>query len=69
MTTSVAIALNAVAMLALIGVLSYVMTRASRLKPHLVLVEVPAAPRVQPVRSAAARRARPTRPVLASVRA
>jgi hypothetical protein len=69
MTTSVAIALNAVAMLALIGVLSYVMTRASRLKPHLVLVDVPAAARVRPVRSASARRARPTRLVLASVRA
>jgi Tfp pilus assembly protein PilV len=68
MTLSVAIALNAVAMLALIGVLSYLMTRASRLKPHLAWVEVHAAGRVRSRRSAPVRRARPASPVLASVR-
>jgi hypothetical protein len=68
MTLSVAIALNAVAMLALIGVLSYLMTRAAGLKPHLGSLDIPAAVRVQPTRSAPVRRARPTSPVLASVR-
>jgi hypothetical protein len=68
MTISAAIALNVVATLALIGVLSCLMTRASRLKPHLAWVDIPAAGRVQPRRSAPVRRARPTSPVLASLR-
>ena len=68
MILSVAIALNLVAMLALIGVLSFVMTRASRLRPHLASVEIPAAARVRPRHSAPVRRARPTSPVLASAR-
>jgi hypothetical protein len=68
MILSVAIALNVVAMFALIGVLSYAMTRAARLTPHLASADIPADVRVQPRRSAAPRRARPTRPVLASVR-
>jgi hypothetical protein len=68
MTLTVAIAINVVAMFALIGVLSYAMTRATRLTPHLASTEVPAPARVQPRRVRASRPARATGPVLASVR-
>jgi hypothetical protein len=68
MTLTVAVAINVVAMFALIGVLSYVMTRATRLKPHLASIELPTPARVQPQRARAPRPARATGPVLASVR-
>jgi hypothetical protein len=68
MTLTVAIAINVVAMFALIGVLSYAMTRAARLKPHLASIELPAPAAAQPRRAPASRPARPRGPLLASVR-
>jgi hypothetical protein len=68
MTLSLAIAANAVAMFVLMGVLTYTMTRAARLRPH---VAAGATPAVLPVQRTAVETARRSRraPALASARA
>jgi hypothetical protein len=56
MSLSLVIAVNVVADLALIGLLAFVMSRASVLSPHASAVASPARPRLR------ARRQRPARP-------
>jgi hypothetical protein len=68
MTLSLAIAANAVAMFVLMGVLSYTMTRAARLRPHVPAGAAPAVLPVQRTSGAPARRSRRA-PALASARA
>jgi hypothetical protein len=68
MTLPLAIAANAVAMFVLVGLLSYVMTRAARLRPHVATGATPAAPPLQRTAGASAPRSRPA-PALASARA
>jgi hypothetical protein len=58
MTLALAISLNAVLMLALLGALAFAMSRASRLKPHLSAAVVPATQPAQVRRPLRARRVR-----------
>jgi hypothetical protein len=67
MTLALATSLNAVLMLALLGALAFVMSRAGRLKPHLSAV-VPAIEPVQVTRPTRARRARRPDAALAGAR-
>ena len=60
MTLALAIAFNAVLMLALLGALSALMSRAARLKPHLSATAAPAFEPAGVARTAGARR--PVRP-------
>ena len=57
MTLALAISLNVLLMLALLGALSLVMSRAARLRPHL---QTAAAPAFEPVRARTGARARRT---------
>jgi hypothetical protein len=56
MTLSLAIIVNVLADLALIGGLAYVMSHATRLRPHLAATD---APLVEPIRATSARPLRP----------
>ncbi|HEY2436029.1 MAG TPA: hypothetical protein VGH93_02545 [Solirubrobacteraceae bacterium] len=61
MTLSLAIAINAVAMFTLVGLLTFAMSRAARLRPHVGSAATPATPAVEQIqhrRSAPAPRAR-----------
>jgi hypothetical protein len=66
MTVSLAIAVNVLAMFALMGILAYVMSRPARLKPHFAVSTTPAATPAQPRRRSAARSNRPSRAAVAS---
>jgi hypothetical protein len=68
MTLALAISLNAVLMLALLGALAFAMSRASRLKPHLSETVVPAIEPVQVRRPLRARRFRRAGAALADAR-
>jgi hypothetical protein len=67
MTLALAISLNAVLMLALLGALAFSMSRASRLKPHLSAT-VPALEPVQVSRPLLVRRAPSSNAALAGAR-
>ncbi|MCW2969586.1 MAG: hypothetical protein JWO23_713 [Solirubrobacterales bacterium] len=66
MTLSVAIAINAVAMFTLMGLLAHVMSRPAQLKPHGPRDAVPGVVAVAPRRVTEARRARRS-PAVASL--
>jgi hypothetical protein len=67
MTLALAISLNAVLMLALVGALAFSMSRASRLRPHLSST-VPALEPMQVSRPLLARRAPGSKAALAGAR-
>ncbi len=69
MNLSLDIAMNIFSMLTLIGGVSYVMSRATRLRPHVPAGEPPAAAPVHATRGATARGVRPATAALVSVRA
>jgi hypothetical protein len=68
MTLALAISLNAILMLALVGALAFAMSRASRLKPHLSATAIPAKEPVQVRRPLRARRVRHAGAALADAR-
>jgi hypothetical protein len=68
MTVSLAIAINVLAMFALMGILAYVMSRPARLKPHFAVNTTPTATPAQPRPRSAARASRPARAAVASAR-
>jgi len=67
MTVSLAIAINLIADIAIIATLAYVMSRASKLKPHVSVAGAAAQATVPPVRRAAERRPRGASGRLATV--
>jgi len=56
MTVSLAIAIIVIADIAIIATLAFVMSRASRLKPHVSATSAPAQATIPPVQRAAQRR-------------
>jgi hypothetical protein len=68
MTIALATTLNAVLMLALLGALTFAMSRAGRLNPHLSAADVPALEPVQVSRPLLAGRARSSNATLAGAR-
>jgi hypothetical protein len=68
MTLALAIALNAVLMIALLGALVFAMSRASRLKPHLSATVAPVAEPVPAGRPVRARGGRQPNAALAGAR-
>ena len=68
MTLALAITLNAVLMLTLLGALAFAMSRPGRLKPHLSAAYVPALGPLQVARPVLAPRARSSNATLAGAR-